>query len=118
MLAHDVTIAAGRSLSSAGTTLSSRRNAPSRRRETPMSTGSKLLLLASLFAVLDSPLAWAAQPELCTAGRFAVAGAPLLGPGGEVVILDNQSIAIGTLCAPRRAKLGRRKKGAGGKVEV
>jgi YVTN family beta-propeller protein len=81
-----------------------------------MSTGSKLLLLASLFAVLDSPLAWAAKPELCTAGRFAVAGAPLLGPGGEVVILDNQSIAIGTLCAPRRAKLGRKKKGTSVKV--
>ena len=81
-----------------------------------MSTGSKLLLLASLFAALDSPLAWAAKPELCTAGRFAVAGAPLLGPGGEVVVLENQSIAIGTLCAPRRAKLGRKKTGTSVKV--
>src|SRR5262249_24533162 len=38
-------------------------------------------------------------------------GAPLLGPGGEVVVLDNRTVAIGTLCQARHAKLRRQKKG-------
>lgn len=83
-----------------------------------MSTGSKLLLLlvSAPFFAPEAPPAWAAKPPLCTAGRFAVAGAPLLGPGGEVVVLENETIALGTLCAAREAKLRRTKKGT--KVKV
>jgi YVTN family beta-propeller protein len=84
-----------------------------------MSIASKLLLLTvtATFAVSGVPPASAApKPPLCTAGRFAVAGSPLLGPGGEVVVLENGTIAIGTLCAARPAKLARKKKGTGVKV--
>ena len=84
-----------------------------------MSIGSRLgvLLVAATFAVLDGPPAGATpKPPLCTAGRFAVAGSPLLGPGGEVIVLQNRTIAIGTRCAARTAKLERRKKGTAVKV--
>ena len=84
-----------------------------------MSIGSRLgvLLVAATFAVLDGPPAGAApKPPLCTAGRFAVAGSPLLGPGGEVIVLQNRTIAIGTRCAARTAKLERRKKGTAVKI--
>ena len=78
-----------------------------------MSTGLKpfLLTLAAMLAVLDALPVSAAKPPLCTAGRFAVAGAPLLGPGGEVVVLADETIAIGNLCAARKAKLARKKNG-------
>ncbi len=79
-----------------------------------MSTGSKLLLfaLAATFMAAEVPGANAApRPPLCTAGRFAVSGAPLLGPGGEVVVLENRNVAIGTLCQARHARLRRQKKG-------
>src|SRR3990172_6215954 len=58
----------------------------------------------------------AANPPLCTSGRFAVDGAPLIGPGGEIVVLQDRTIAIGDLCAAKRAKLKRTK--AGTKVRV
>lgn len=78
-----------------------------------MSIGSPLLLavLAVTLAAPDVPPAAAAKPPLCSAGRFAVAGDPLLGPGGEIVVVENRTVAIGSLCAPRKAKLRRRKKG-------
>ena len=54
-----------------------------------MSIGKKLLMfaLAATFVAAEAPTVQAAparKPPLCTAGRFAVSGAPLLGPGGEV----------------------------------
>ena len=79
-----------------------------------MSTGSKLLLfvLAAICSVRDTPSAWAQpKPPLCTTGRFVVDGDPLLGPGGEVIVLENRTIALGTLCAPKQAKLRRTKRG-------
>src|SRR5262245_3750571 len=79
-----------------------------------MSTGSKLLLfaLAATLVTAEAPTATAApRPPLCTAGRFAVSGSPLLGPGGEVVVLENRAVAIGTICRARHAKLRRQKKG-------
>jgi YVTN family beta-propeller protein len=80
-----------------------------------MSIGSKLSLLlavAAIFALSAASPTWAAaKPPLCTAQRFAVAGSPLLGPGGEVVVLANGTIAIGTLCAARQAVFMRKKKG-------
>jgi YVTN family beta-propeller protein len=79
-----------------------------------MSTGSKLLLfaLAATFVAADVPTTHAARrPPLCTAGRFAVSGAPLLGAGGEIVILGNRALTIGTLCPARHARLRRQKKG-------
>ena len=79
-----------------------------------MSTGSKLLLLllTATFVAAEVPTAKAApRPPLCTAGRFAVSGAPLLGPGGEVVVLENRTVALGTLCSARHARLRRQKKG-------
>ena len=79
-----------------------------------MSTGSKFLLfaLAATFVAADLPTAKAApRPPLCTAGRFAVSGTPLLGPGGEIVVLENRNISIGSLCQARHAKLRRQKKG-------
>ena len=72
-----------------------------------MSTRSRLLLLATaaaLFAPGPRPAVAAPKPPLCTAGRFAVQGSPLLGPGGEVVVLENRTLAVGTLCAARKAK--------------
>lgn len=79
-----------------------------------MSTVSKLLSLALTvpFVVLSPLPGWSApKPPLCSAGRFAVSGDPLLGPGGEVVVLKDKTLSIGSLCAERRAKLRRRKKG-------
>ena len=79
-----------------------------------MSIGSKVLLLAlaATFVAAEGPRAHAApRPPLCTAGRFAVAGAPLLGPGGELVVLENRTLALGTLCPARRVKLRRQKNG-------
>ncbi len=79
-----------------------------------MPTGFKLLLLllTATFVAPDVPTGWAApKPPLCTDGRFAVAGQPLLAPGGEVVVLENKMLAIGTVCSARRARLRRRKAG-------
>jgi YVTN family beta-propeller protein len=81
-----------------------------------MSTGFKLLLLvaAAILSVPQKPAAWAAhkpKPPLCTDGRFAVAGPPLLGAGGQIVVLASRKISIGSLCAARKAKLRRTKKG-------
>ena len=81
-----------------------------------MSIGKKLLMLAlaAPFVVAEAPTVQAAparKPPLCTAGRFAVSGAPLLGPGGELLVLENKSLAIGTLCPTQRAKLKRLKRG-------
>ena len=81
-----------------------------------MSIGKKLLVLAlaAPFVVAEAPTVQAAparKPPLCTSGRFAVSGAPLLGPGGELLVLENKSLAIGTLCPTRRAKLKRLKRG-------
>jgi hypothetical protein len=45
-----------------------------------------------------------------------VDGAPLLGPGGELFVLDNRVVSIGTICTPRRAKLKRRRPGTAVKV--
>src|SRR5262249_59369454 len=67
--------------------------------ETLMSTSSKLLLfaLAATFVTAEVPTAGAApRPPLCTAGRFAVSPAPLLGPGGDVVLLDDKKGPIRT----------------------
>src|SRR5262249_61511853 len=78
-----------------------------RRQETVMSKGSKVLLfaLAATFVAADVPTAKAApRPRLCTAGRFAVSGTPLIGPGGEIVVLENRNISIGSLCQPRHAR--------------
>src|SRR5262245_53967207 len=80
-----------------------------------MSIGSKILmfaLAATTFVTAEAPTVHAApRPPLCTAGRFAVSGAPLLGPGGEVVVLENKTLAIGSLCPAKRARLRRQKKG-------
>jgi hypothetical protein len=79
-----------------------------------MSIGSKVLLfaLAATFVAAEGPGAHAApRPPLCTAGRFAVSGAPLLGPGGELVVLENRTLALGALCPARHAKLRRQKNG-------
>jgi hypothetical protein len=79
-----------------------------------MSTGSKLLLfaLATTFVAADVPTTDAARrPPLCTAGRFAVSGPALLGAGGEIVILANRALTIGTLCPARHARLRGQKKG-------
>ena len=81
-----------------------------------MSIGKKLLLLAlaAPFVVAEAPTVQAAparKPPLCTAGRFAVSGAPLLGPGGEVVVLENKTLAIGTLCPAAAREAARQKKG-------
>src|SRR5438034_497747 len=73
-----------------------------------MSTRSKLLLLATAASLLASgprPGAAAPKPALCTAGRFAVQGAPLLGPGGDVVVLANRTMPVATLSAARKAQL-------------
>ena len=71
-----------------------------------------LFALAATFVAAEGPGAHAApRPPLCTAGRFAVSGAPLLGPGGELVVLENRTLALGTLCPARHAKLRRQKKG-------
>mgnify|MGYP003694318069 CR=1 FL=1 len=76
-----------------------------------------LLALGAMLSVLDAPPLWAApKPPLCTAGRFAVEGAPLIRPGGEVVVLANKTVAIGAVCAPRPAKLRRASRGTGVKV--
>jgi YVTN family beta-propeller protein len=74
------------------------------------------LMLGALFSMLTWPVWAAPKPPLCTAGRFAVSGSPLLGPGGELVVLENRTIAIGTLCAARPAKLRRTGRGTGVKV--
>ncbi len=79
-----------------------------------MSIGSKLMLLmvaATCVTPHVPPASAQPKPPLCEAGRFAVAGSPLLGPGGELVVLENRTIAIGTLCAARRAKLRRTRRG-------
>src|SRR5262245_45494565 len=78
-----------------------------------MSTGPKLLLflLTATFVAPETPTEAAPRPRLCTSGRFAVAGAPLLAPGGEVVVLENRALSIGTVCSARRARLRRRKRG-------
>jgi YVTN family beta-propeller protein len=83
-----------------------------------MSIASRLLPLAVTvtLAPFAAPARGVDKPPLCTAGRFAVAGAPLLGAGGEVVVLKDGTIAIGTLCAARKAKLTRTKDGT--KVKV
>ncbi len=70
-----------------------------------------LALSAGLLALAAPPASAAPKPPLCSAGRFAVEGDPLIGPGGEVVVLQNKRLSIGSLCAERRAKLRRRKKG-------
>ena len=75
-----------------------------------MSIGKKFLVLAlaAPLVVAEAPTVQAAparKPPLCTSGRFAVSGAPLLGPGGELLVLENKSLAIGTLCPTQRAKL-------------
>src|SRR5262245_42875258 len=71
-----------------------------------------LLTIATAFAAHATPPTWATtKPPLCTGGRFAIAGSPLLGPGGEVVVLENGALSIGSLCPPRHATLARRKKG-------
>src|SRR5262245_1849634 len=79
-----------------------------------MSIGSKLLLfaMAATIVAAEAPTVHATpRPPLCTAGRFAVSGSPLLGPGGEIVVLENKTIAIGSLCPASRARLRRQKKG-------
>jgi YVTN family beta-propeller protein len=79
-----------------------------------MTTTSKVLLLvvSAASAVLDaSPTVAQPKPPLCGDQRYAVGGSPLLGAGGEVVVLQNRRIAIGTLCAARRAKLRRTRRG-------
>ncbi len=82
-------------------------------------TSSKrvLLVVGAVFSMIDAPRIWAApKPPLCTAGRFAVDGAPLIRAGGEVVVLANKTIGIGAVCAPRPAKLRRTQRGTGVKV--
>src|SRR5690242_3514029 len=79
-----------------------------------MSKPSRLLLVVSAFiAALAASAAWAKKPKpaLCTDGRFAVAGPPLLGAGGQIVVLESRKVSIGSLCAARKAKLRRTTKG-------
>jgi YVTN family beta-propeller protein len=78
-----------------------------------MSRPSKLVLAVAsiLSALLAARDACAAKPPLCRSGRFAVTGAPLLGPGGDLIVLENKTIAIGTVCAANRAQLKRTKAG-------
>src|SRR5262245_7538954 len=97
-----------------------RRNAPSGRGEAQMSIRLKFTLLTiaatfaapAAYATYDTPPTGSApKPPLCTGGRFAVGGSPLLGPGGEVIVLENGTLSIGSLCPARHATLARRKKG-------
>ena len=81
-----------------------------------MSTGSKLMVLvvAAIVSAPEGRAAFAARkpkPPLCTDGRFAVAGPPLLGAGGQIVVLASRKVSIGSLCAARKAKLRRTKNG-------
>ena len=58
-----------------------------------MSTVTKMMsfaLGAALLALGAPPASAAPKPPLCSAGRFAVQGDPLIGPGGEVVVLRKQ----------------------------
>ena len=61
--------------------------------------------------VLCTGEAIGAKPPLCTSGRFVVEGSPLIGTGGEILVLANRTLAIGNVCAARRAKLKRTKAG-------
>ena len=70
-----------------------------------------------LTAMLAARDANAAKPPLCPTGRFAVAGAPLIGPGGDLIVLANKTITIGTVCAANRAQLKRLKTGTRVKVK-
>jgi YVTN family beta-propeller protein len=83
-----------------------------------MSNRSKLLLMvlaATVFAPTDRPAAAATKPPLCESGRFAVQDSPF-GAGGEVIVLENGTIALGTLCPATPPKLHRTKKGTSVKV--
>jgi YVTN family beta-propeller protein len=67
--------------------------------------------VGALMLVLCSGNALAAKPPLCTSGRFVVQGAPLVGPGGQILVLAGRTFAIGDVCAARRAKVKRTKAG-------
>ncbi|HJQ84518.1 MAG TPA: YncE family protein [Candidatus Binatia bacterium] len=69
------------------------------------------LVIAAVCLAWSAAPAGAAKPPLCTDGRFAVVGGPLIGPGGEVIVLANRTVAIGSLCAAKKAKLKRTKLG-------
>jgi DNA-binding beta-propeller fold protein YncE len=83
-----------------------------------MSSHPKLALIAGAFAsvVLAAYDAQGAKPPLCTAGRFAVEGSPLIGPGGEIIVFGDRSVALGTLCNTFHARVKRTKLGT--KVRV
>jgi YVTN family beta-propeller protein len=70
-----------------------------------------LTLTVGSMLLLCSGAAIGAKPPLCTSGRFAVDAAPLIGPGGEILVLANRTFAIGDVCAAHRAKLKRTKAG-------
>jgi YVTN family beta-propeller protein len=85
---------------------------------TMTSNRSKLLLVvlaATAFLAERPPAMAATKPPLCESGRFAVNGSPF-GQGGEVIVLENRTIALGTLCPATPAKLRRTKKGTNVKV--
>jgi YVTN family beta-propeller protein len=84
-------------------------------KETDM--GRPLLALVGMWLFAGVVVAEAARPPLCTDGRFVVSGEPLLGPGGEIVVLADRNVAIGSVCSARRAMLKRQRAGTRVKVQ-
>jgi hypothetical protein len=76
-----------------------------------------LLATSVLLVTLAAPPVDGAKPPLCPSGRFAVAGDPLIGPGGELVVLENKTVTIGTVCAANKAQVKRTKPGTRVKVK-
>jgi YVTN family beta-propeller protein len=72
---------------------------------------SLLLLVLTATSVVPAVSPAAPKPPLCTGGRFAVSGDPLLGAGGELIVLEGRTVTLGTLCAGRQAKLKRKTSG-------
>src|SRR5262245_39352804 len=81
----------------------------------PASIGRSLV--AGIFVLLAGGSSDAAKPPLCENGRWAITGAPLIGAGGEIVTLSGRRLAIGSLCAERKAQLRRLKTGTRVKVK-
>lgn len=62
------------------------------------------LVVGVLLATSGAPQA--ARPPECTGNRYVVAGAPLLGPGGEFFsIVHRTACQIGTLCDQQRGRV-------------
>ena len=64
-----------------------------------------------LSAVVSARDVDAAKPPLCPSGRFAVTDAQLVAEGLDLIVLENKTITIGSVCTASRAKLRRAKVG-------